>query len=117
MLLGDWIQKERKKKFPSQHTFAAYIGISQATISLWERNKIIPSVTQLATIAKSFGLSLKEIPYEEFENLDREGSEVKFDFTNLNFNNNNFETPDGKKFQLKGVIGVDVTSGELKVFK
>ena len=65
MKLGEKIQYCRKKAGMSQDTLAEKIGVSRQAISKWELGEAMPEITNLATLAKEFGVSVDWLISEE----------------------------------------------------
>ncbi|HEX3743536.1 MAG TPA: DUF262 domain-containing protein [Bryobacteraceae bacterium] len=53
--LPKWLQEQRNAKDWSQAEVAARVGVSQATISLWERGKSFPDDVQVERLSAIFG--------------------------------------------------------------
>lgn len=60
-LIGNTIAKNRKSKKLNQREFAAIIGISNTTLSLYERGERTPDIETLLKISEYFKLSLDEL--------------------------------------------------------
>ncbi|MCI6496167.1 MAG: helix-turn-helix domain-containing protein [Anaeromassilibacillus sp.] len=61
MNLGENIQRLRKEKGLSQEYVAQKIGISRQSISLWEKNKTVPSIENLVTLSEILGVTVDEL--------------------------------------------------------
>lgn len=59
MSIGKLIVEERKRKHISQEELAKKIGICRASLSYYEREKIIPTLEILKRISKSLGIPLE----------------------------------------------------------
>lgn len=53
--IGSWLQRQRSAKSWSQAEVGARIGVTQATISTWERGKFAPDDAQLGRLYAIFG--------------------------------------------------------------
>lgn len=113
MELGDWIRKERNKRRFSQNKFANFIGTSQATLSLWETNKTLPTIHYLNDIVTLFGMTLRDVPFEciELNKVDLVMERMSlYELPGAD----TIKTFEGKTYELKGFIGVEVDSGEIE---
>lgn len=61
MDLGTKIKVQREKKNWSQQELADQIHISRQSISKWEQNKAIPSITNIVMMSNLFNISLDEL--------------------------------------------------------
>lgn len=61
MTIGQSIQAARKSKHFTQAKLARASGITQCLISMWERDKVNPTVTLLICIADVLGVTLDEL--------------------------------------------------------
>lgn len=59
--MGENIQRLRKEKALSQEYVAQKIGISRQSISLWEKNKTVPSIENLVTLSEILGVTVDEL--------------------------------------------------------
>jgi len=55
--VGPWIRQNRKTKGWGQVDIGIQVGVSQATVSMWERGVSSPSDEQMAELRKVFGKS------------------------------------------------------------
>ena len=67
MKLGEKIQYCRKKAGMSQDVLAEKIGVSRQAISKWELGEALPEISNLAALAKEFGVSVDWLISEEGE--------------------------------------------------
>lgn len=59
--LGDKLQRLRKDKKPTQSQLADLIGITTASISLYESNDRKPSITTLEWLCEFFDITASEL--------------------------------------------------------
>lgn len=67
MCLGDQIKYHRKKNGLSQDELAEKIGVSRQSVSLWEKNKTIPTMKNLVAISEIFGVTVGELLYNDHD--------------------------------------------------
>ncbi len=65
MKLGEKIQYCRKKVGMSQDALAEKIGVSRQAISKWELGEAVPEISNLASLAKTFGVTVDWLISEE----------------------------------------------------
>lgn len=68
---GRAVRKARKGRSWSQAELAERIGVSQVTVSHWERGEVYPTFEHLASIANAIPEVLEHIHAEELEILRR----------------------------------------------
>ena len=77
--VGNWLQQRRSERGWSQGDIAKLVGVSQGTISAWERGKAHPDEVQLETLRKTLaGVALgapSQKPDEDPEGFDAPHSE------------------------------------------
>ncbi len=59
--IGDTIKSMRKNKNITQETLANFLGVTNQSISKWERNETYPDITMLPSIASFFGTSVDNL--------------------------------------------------------
>lgn len=59
---GEYIRRLRKQRGFSQDQLAEQVGVSQATISEWERGVVMPSKQE--ELAKALGVKVDELVHE-----------------------------------------------------
>lgn len=59
--IGETIKSMRKDKSITQETLANFLGVSNQSISKWERNETYPDITMLPAIASFFGTSVDNL--------------------------------------------------------
>lgn len=59
--IGDTIKSMRKDKNITQETLANFLGVSNQSISKWERNETYPDITMLPAISSFFGTSVDNL--------------------------------------------------------
>src|SRR5262245_53632114 len=72
--LSSWLQEQRYVRKWSQAEIAARIGVSQGTVSAWERGKSAPDDVQLDRLRAIFG-SLPQTDAETISGPPIEGSD------------------------------------------
>ena len=77
MSIGKLIVQERKRKNISQERLAEKIGICRASLSYYEREKIIPNIDILKRISKVLGIPLSTFITKD-EKLSLKDQEVLF---------------------------------------
>lgn len=121
---GDWIREQRQILRLSQADLSDKTKnvVQQSTISMWETGEIkTPSLRNIWTITKSLGIPLSDVPWDYldfgFDNDDEEtrcnGVKERFSLYELP-KAESVKTFDGKTYELKGFIGVEEESGEVK---
>ena len=61
MRLGERIQTYRKKSNLSQEALGEKLALSRQTISLWEKDKTMPTVDNLVRLAEIFSVSVENL--------------------------------------------------------
>ena len=59
--IGQTIKSMRKEKDITQETLANFLGVTNQSISKWERNETYPDITMLPAIASFFGTSVDNL--------------------------------------------------------
>lgn len=59
--IGETIKSMRKEKDITQETLANFLGVTNQSISKWERNETFPDITMLPVIASFFGTSVDNL--------------------------------------------------------
>lgn len=59
--IGETIKSMRKEKDITQETLANFLGVTNQSISKWERNETYPDITMLPAIASFFGISVDNL--------------------------------------------------------
>src|SRR3990172_5493373 len=77
MSFGQKLLELRKEKDFSQAEVAKMIGVDKSQVSLWENDKIQPSLDSVIALSKLFAVS---VDYLVFDNVPREGFEAINDF-------------------------------------
>lgn len=77
MSFGQKLLELRKEKDFSQAEVAKTIGVDKSQVSLWENDKIQPSIDSVIALSKLFAVS---VDYLVFDNVPREGFEAINDF-------------------------------------
>lgn len=72
MTIGERIKELREQKKWSQDELATKLGITQDSISLWEKNRRIPNTQYIISLSELFGISCDYIlGYENEEGIKR----------------------------------------------
>lgn len=126
---GDWLKEQRKKFNITQKDLSLKTNgeISQSIISMWENKEVeMPSLSNVLTILKALNLNLQSVPFDHFkitekEKIENESYLQRSDILSERFSL--YELPDkaksvktfcGKTFQVKGFVGVETTTGEVR---
>ena len=104
--IGKWIKKERKNRGYTQEKFANLLGVSQGLISVWESNQSVPGYLRLKEISTALNT---QIPFTIFGGVVMERLSL-YQLPNAD----SIKTFDGKTYELKGFLGIEVTSGEVQ---
>ena len=78
MTVGEMVRLQRKKKGWNQSDLAEASGVSQAAISLIEKNRRSPTTDTLAMLAKSLGCTQALLLGEESAQREPTENELKF---------------------------------------
>ena len=69
---GETLKYHRESSNISQLELAKYTGLSQQAISLWEKNKRVPSIANCEILANFYGISLDELVGRDFKEKNLE---------------------------------------------
>ena len=58
--LGAYLREQRARHGLSQYDLAQAVGVSQQTVSVWERDRASPSPEHVAAVSEALGVSLYE---------------------------------------------------------
>lgn len=61
MRFGDQLRATRKRKFLSQRSLAACVGVTRQAVSSWEKNRFRPRDAHLVRLCDLFGWSIHEM--------------------------------------------------------
>jgi len=119
---GGWIREQREKQGISQIQLAELAGneISQSAISQYEREEIKePSLKNIIMIASALNISIAEIPWSDMvftlEKKMGRGNLKKKKFGLYELPTaDSVKTFEGKVYELKGFIGIENDTGEIK---
>ncbi len=110
--LGQFIAELRKEKGLTQRELSEMIGVSDKTVSHWERDESSPDISLLLTLSDIFGITVDEllkreknapfgdtVIYPQSENSMKENEEIK--------NSHNEETVEDRfrRYRLLSLIG------------
>ena len=82
MKIGDRIYQEREKQEMSARELSKKAGLSNAMISLYERNVNVPSIEKLGAIARALNVPISNLldedvtPYQSCTNLKKEEQDL-----------------------------------------
>ena len=119
---GDWLKEQRVLFDLTQKDLSGITKnkITQSAISMWERKEVvIPSIQNILTVAEALDIPLQNIPWDhlmlqEEENKERCG-EMKERFGLYELPTaSSVKTFEGKTYDLKGFVGIEKDSGEVK---
>lgn len=121
---GDWIKEQRQILQISQADLAIRTNntIKQSTISMWENREIkTPSLRSIWRVAKSLGIPLSNVPWDYIEfDFEDEKVESRCDGVKERFSlydlpkATSLRTFEGETYELKGFIGIEKESGEVR---
>lgn len=77
MDLGTKIKLQREKKNWSQQELADQIHISRQSISKWEQNKALPSITNIVMMSDLFNISLDELMKDDEMLVEKIDAQIK----------------------------------------
>ncbi|WP_298830091.1 helix-turn-helix transcriptional regulator [uncultured Planococcus sp.] len=119
---GDWIKEQRKALGISQSELSDRTGkqIPQSTISMWEQRKNEnPSAQNVRLLVESLGMSMQNFPWEHVRFKDK-NTEARCNQMAERFylydlaSASSLRTFEGKTYELKGAVGVEKESGEVR---
>ena len=119
---GDWIKQQRVLLGISQSELSSRTGkqIPQSTISMWEQRKNEnPSAQSVRLLVESLGISMNDFPWEHVLFKDKH-NEARCNQMAERFylydlaSASSLKTFEGKTYELKGAIGVDKDSGDVR---
>lgn len=123
---GDWLKEQRKEFDLTQKELSDKTNnrISQSVISTWENKEIeIPSLNNILIILEALELNFNAVPFNHFK-LEKDkvstlpnGSDKlpkRFSLYDLPKEAESVKTFCGKTYKVKGFLGVETTTGELK---
>ncbi|WP_223643446.1 helix-turn-helix domain-containing protein [Planococcus sp. 4-30] len=119
---GDWIKEQRKALGISQSELSDRTGkqIPQSTISMWEQRKNEnPSAQNVRLLVESLGMSMQNFPWEHVRFKDKT-TEARCNQMAERFylydlaSASSLRTFEGKTYELKGAVGVETESGEVR---
>lgn len=118
---GDWIKEQRDFFELTQKDLSEITQnkITQSIISMWERKEIIiPSIQNIITVTESLNISLQSVPWDHFT-LEEENEarcvEMKKRFSLYELPSAcSVKTFEGKTYDLKGFVGIEKHTGEVK---
>lgn len=119
---GDWLKEQRHFFGLTQKDLSEITQnkITQSVISMWERKEIIiPSIQNILTITESLEIPLQSIPWDHLVLQDDEDEmrcgEMKERFGLYELPTaSSVKTFEGKTYDLKGFIGIETKTGEVK---
>jgi len=80
MTVGEKIQKYRKEKGLSQEELGQMLLVSRQTVSLWEKDKTLPTVDNLKRLKEIFGISVDDILEEGHDDGYKDAPLEKYRF-------------------------------------
>lgn len=121
---GDWIKEQRQILQISQAELSDKTNnvVKQSTISMWESGEIrTPSLRNIWTIAKSLGIPLSNVPWDYLDfGFDNDVGETRCNGVKERFSlydlpkATSLRTFEGETYELKGFIGIEKESGEVR---
>ncbi|MBF6633862.1 MAG: helix-turn-helix transcriptional regulator [Planococcus sp. (in: Bacteria)] len=119
---GDWIKEQRMALGISQTELSDRTGkqIPQSTISMWEQRKNEnPTAQNVRLLVESLGISMNNFPWEHVlfkdKNTEARCNEMADRFYLYELASaSSLKTFEGKVYELKGAVGVEKESGEVR---
>lgn len=121
---GDWIKEQRQILQISQAELSDKTNnvVKQSTISMWESGEIrTPSLRNIWTIAKSLGIPLSNVPWDYLDfGFDNDVGKTRCNGVKERFSlydlpkATSLRTFEGETYELKGFIGIEKESGEVR---
>lgn len=124
---GDWLREQRKRFDLTQKDLSLKTNgeISQSVISMWENKEVeIPSLNNILIILRALNLSFKSVPFDHFKIIEKGKDESylqrsdnlseRFSLYELPDKANSIKTFCGKTYKVKGFVGVETDTGEVK---
>lgn len=69
-MIGEMIKEAREKRFLSQAELAYMLGFRASSLCKWEKNRAVPSVTNLRTLVGFLKLNKEEV-FKEMQKTNR----------------------------------------------
>lgn len=119
---GDWLKEQRELFDLTQKDLSEITEnkITQSVISMWERREIIiPSIQNILTVTESLGIPLQSVPWDHLV-LQEEENEMRCGDMKERFSlyelptASSVKTFEGKTYELKGFVGIEKKTGEVK---
>ena len=114
---GDWLKEQRVLFDLTQKDLSMITQnkIKQNVISMWERKEIvIPSIQNILTVTEALDIPLQSVPWDHLV-LHEEDNEMKERFGLYELPTaSSVKTFEGKTYDLKGFVGIEKDSGEVK---
>lgn len=122
LMFGDWVREQRKMLGISQAELSNRTGkrIPQSTISMWEKGRNEnPSAQNVKLLAESLGISMNHFPWDyvifKEKNAETRCNRMKERFRLYELPAaSSLKTFEGKVYQLKGCVGVETVTGEVR---
>lgn len=119
---GDWIKEQRVALGISQTELSDRTGkqIPQSTISMWEQRKNEnPSAQNVRLVVESLGIPMRNFPWESIlfkdKNTEARGHQMAERFYLYDLASaSSLKTFEGKTYELKGAVGVEKESGDVR---
>lgn len=118
---GDWLKEQRELFGLTQKDLSEITQnkIAQNVISMWERKEIvIPSIQNILTVIESLDIPLQSVPWDHLvmqEDNEMRCSEMKERFSLYELPTaSSIKTFEGKTYDLKGFVGIETKTGEVK---
>ena len=119
---GDWIKEQRTALGISQSELSERTGkkIPQSTISMWEQRKNEnPSAQSVRLLVESLGISMNNFPWEHIlfkdKNTEARCNQMAERFYLYDLASaSSLKTFEGKTYELKGAVGIEKDSGEVR---
>ena len=114
--IGEFIAFNRKNKGLTQEQLGERLGVSNKTISCWERGNYMPDLSLLIPLSKELGITLNELL--SGENIKHENIEditEKNLVNTINYTKNKFDKENKKISIILIIIGIAISLASLTI--
>ena len=118
---ADWLKEQRAIRGISQLELCVLTNyrIPQSTISNWESDRTIPSVTNILILTKALKMKMSSVPWDDihFDKSDKraEVDECKERYSLYDLPKaDSLKTFEGKIYVLKGFVGIEQETGHVE---
>lgn len=114
--IGEFIAFNRKNEGLTQEQLGERLGVSNKTISCWERGNYMPDLSLLIPLSKELGITLNELL--SGENIKHENIEditEKNLVNTINYTKNKFDKENKKISIILIIIGIAISLASLTI--